>query len=275
MSNATPFLLLVTRDITRYGWRPDLPDHRDHFFQVQSDSVLGLPSQVDLRPHCPPVFNQGLIGSCTANAIAGAFEFDLIKQGLHDFTPSRLFIYWNERAIEGTTGTDSGAQIRDGIKVIANLGVPDETLWPYDDTPAGYDGSFPPSSRAAQRPPDTVFAAAKRNEALRYRRVTQDVNHLRAAIASGFPVVFGFTVFESFEGPDVAATGVAQLPEPDEQVIGGHAVVLVGYDDHDRTFIVRNSWGDGWGQSGYFTLPYAYVANPQLAHDFWTITTVS
>src|SRR5215831_9700412 len=123
-----------------YGWVPDLPDARDHLYSAPHIALAALPPSVDLTAACPPVYDQGRIGSCTANAIAAAFEFDLKKQGLTDFMPSRLFIYYNERAMEGHVQFDSGAQIRDGVKSIATLGVCPETDWPYDDTPASSDG---------------------------------------------------------------------------------------------------------------------------------------
>lgn len=266
---------LPTRNTARYGWVRDLPDHRDHLFAVEPVLFAKLPPKVDLRSKCPPVYDQGQIGSCTANSTAGVFEFDLLKQGVTDFTPSRLFIYWCERSIEGVTAYDSGAQIRDGVKVLATLGVPPETEWPYDGTPADSDGRFPPNARAGRKPSATVFADAKHNEAVKYQRVTQDLNHLRTALAGGLPVAFGFTVFSSFESPEVAETGIAPMPGDDDQVMGGHAVALVGYDDTAKVFIVRNSWGSGWGQDGYFTLPYEYVTDSQLASDFWTVSKVS
>lgn len=266
---------LTSRSIPRFGWIRDLPDHRDRVFAVRREDFANLPAHVDLRPACPPVYDQGQIGSCTANACAGAFEFDLRKQGLTDFVPSRLFIYWCERAIEGSTAYDSGAQIRDGVKVLATLGVPDETLWPYDGVPAEPDGTFPPNARAGQKPPAAVFAAATHNEAVVYERVPQDLNHLKSVLASGFPIAFGFTVFSSFETAEVAATGVAPMPSEDDQVMGGHAVVLVGYDDATQRFAVRNSWSSAWGDRGYFYLPYAYVTNDELASDFWVLRRVS
>src|SRR5436305_10552782 len=115
---------LHRRKTGRYGWVPDLPDARDHLFAAAPATLIALPPKVDLREQCPKeVYDQGRIGSCTANAIAGAFEFELLKQGLADFMPSRLFIYYNERSVEGTIGTDSGAMIRDGVKSVATLGV--------------------------------------------------------------------------------------------------------------------------------------------------------
>ena len=219
-----------------------------------------LPAVVDLRPQCPPVYDQGELGSCTANAIAGAIQYDEIRAGIAPtWTPSRLFIYYNERVLEGSIATDSGAQIRDGIKSIAAQGVCPEAEWPYDIT------------RFAERPPDPAYADAVRDRVGSYMRVTQSLAQLKSCIASGFPFVFGFTVFSSFEGGDVAATGVIPLPQPAESPIGGHAVVCVGYDDGRQAFIVRNSWGAAWGVAGYGFMPYAYLLDAGLCADFWTI----
>jgi C1A family cysteine protease len=259
-----------------YGWVPDLPDTRDHVYTVERAAIAGLPASTDLSGDCPPVYDQGRIGSCTANAIAAAFEFDLIKHGLTDFLPSRLFIYYNERAMEGHAGYDSGASIRDGIKSVTRLGVCAEAQWPYDDTPALSEGGpFPPGDRAAEQPPAAVYTAALQNRAAGYQRVRRDLDHQRACLAAGRPFVFGFTVYESFESSQVAASGEVPLPAPGESVLGGHAVLAVGYDDTTQRFVVRNSWGTGWGQKGYCTMPYAYLTNRGLASDFWTITTVT
>ena len=119
--------------IQRYGWVRDLPDHRDFMYSVPVATLQALPSSVDLRPHCPPVYDQGQLGSCTANAIAGALQFDEIKEHKNGLsTPSRLFIYYNERVIEGTVTSDSGAQLRDGVKTVAKQGICPEKVWPYD-----------------------------------------------------------------------------------------------------------------------------------------------
>ena len=120
------------RKIAHYGWIPDLPDERDHIYAAPPRFLSDLPPATDLRPHCPAVYDQGMLGSCTANAIGGAVEFDRIKQKLADFVPSRLFIYYNERVIEGTVGSDSGAQLRDGIKSVASQGACPEPEWPYE-----------------------------------------------------------------------------------------------------------------------------------------------
>jgi C1A family cysteine protease len=264
------------RKTGRYGWLPDLPDVRDHLFAAPMATIGALPAAVDLREHCPgTVYDQGRIGSCTANAIAGAFEFDLLKQSLSDFMPSRLFIYYNERAKEGAVHTDSGAMIRDGIKSVAKLGVCSEDAWPYDDTPPAVEGGpWPRGAAAGKRPPKACYSDAKGSEALSYQRVVRSLAQFKGCLAAGYPFVFGFTVYESFESEEVAKTGVAPMPTSDEQVLGGHAVLAVGYDDSTARFLVRNSWGPGWGMGGYFTFPYAYLTETGLSQDFWTIRQV-
>jgi C1A family cysteine protease len=260
----------------RYGWVPDLPDARDHLYLAPRAAVVNLPPSVDLKAGLPDAYNQGRIGSCTGNAIAGAFEFELRKQQLPDFTPSRLFIYYNERTIENTVGSDSGAMIRDGIKSVATQGVCPETEWPYDDTPADpASGAFPAGSKAAQKPSKQCYADAAAHRATSYQRVSRVLDQMKGCLASGYPFVFGFSVYASFESAEVARTGDAPLPAPHETLLGGHAVLAVGYDDATQRFVVRNSWGPGWGRNGHFTLPYAYLTEPGLASDFWTVRVVS
>ena len=266
---------VTPRKTARYGWTPDLPDARDHLFAAPAIALAALPPSADLRSQCPPVYDQEQIGSCTANAIGAAFEFETTKQGLTDFMPSRLFIYYNERAMEGTIGTDSGAQIRDGVKSVAKLGVCPETEWPYDGRPADSSGAFPAGDPAAEKPTDACYKDALNHTATTYSRVVRDLDQMRGCLAAGYPFVFGFTVYESFESSAVAKTGVVPMPAPDEQVLGGHAVLAVGYDDSAQTFMVRNSWGTGWGQAGYFTMPYAYLTTRGLSSDFWTIRIVT
>jgi len=254
----------MPRKIARYGWIRDLPDQRDHLYAAPREVLLNLPPSVDLRPKCPAVYDQGQLGSCTANAIAAALEFDQMKEKQANiFVPSRLFIYYNERKMEGTVNEDSGGQIRDGIKSVANQGDCPEDLWPYDIT------------KFAVQPPQQCYQQALKFEAVQYQRLSQISNQLKGCLASGFPFVFGFAVYESFESQQVAQTGHAPMPAPTDASIGGHAVMAVGYDDSQNWFIVRNSWGIGWGMKGYFTLPYTYLLEQNLASDFWTIRVVS
>ena len=246
----------------KYGWRPDVPDFRDF---VYGDGVGRgqIPLHVDLRPQMQPVYDQGALGSCTANAIAGAFEFDLLKQGLTDFMPSRLFIYYNERAMEGTVDQDAGAIIRDGVKTLKSKGVADEKEWPYD------------IDKFAEKPPASAYLDAKQSKALRYERVNNSqAYNIQHALANGFPVIFGMAVYESFEGEEPANSGMVPMPEPGEKQLGGHAMVIVGYDIPSGRFIVRNSWGAGWGDKGYCYIPFEYLTNTNLSDDHWVIQQV-
>jgi len=251
---------MPTRSNTFYGWRPDLPDHRDHAYAAPRKPRAGLPAKVDLRgANMPPVWDQGSLGSCTAHAIGAALVFESAKAGKPAFMPSRLMIYFEEREVEGTIESDAGAEIRDGIKCVKDQGACDEVLWPYDE------------SRFALKPSSTAYTAALAHEALSYQRVGQNHEQLRGCLADGHPFVFGFTVYESFESLAVAKSGSASLPKRGESAVGGHAVLAVGYDDARQRYLIRNSWGADWGIKGYFTLPYAYVTNNNLADDFWTL----
>jgi C1A family cysteine protease len=252
----------MERKIKGYGWNRDMPDGRDLMYAAPPEVVTQLPTKVDLRDHCPEVYDQGQLGSCTANSIGAALEFDQMKEGEQSFTPSRLFIYYNERVIEGTVTSDSGAQIRDGVKSVNQQGAPPESDWPYD------------ISKFADKPPQQAYDDAAKHKSILYQRVTQTLRQLKGCLAAGYPFVFGFTVYESFESQQVASTGEAPMPKADEKQLGGHAVMAVGYEEDQQRFIVRNSWGPGWGMNGYFTLPYPYLLQDTLSSDFWTIRSV-
>jgi len=254
---------LVQRSVQWYGWIPDLPDHRDLIYAAPLHKIGPLPQQVDLRSGCPLVYDQGQLGSCTANAIAAALQFDQMKQTEPDvFTPSRLFIYYDERAMEHTIAQDAGAMIRDGIKSVNKQGAPHEKLWPYT------------IAKFAARPTPPAFKDAAKHRAVLYQRVVQDLEQFTGGLADGYPFVFGFSVYTSFESAAVAKSGHVPMPEPKEKQLGGHAVLAVGYDDSAKVFIVRNSWGPTWGMAGYFTMPMAYLLDPNLADDFWTVRLV-
>ena len=241
-----------------FGWVPDLPDHRDVLYGVVRRVPAKLPKSADLRPMCSQVEDQGNLGSCTGNALAGALEFLERKDRVSFIDLSRLFIYYNERSLEHTVNSDAGAMIRDGIKTLAKLGVCSEAKWPYVE------------SKFAAKPPAACYTEGLKHQITSYQRILT-LDEMRTCLADGYPFVFGFTVYESFMTQQVAKSGIGPMPKKGEKVVGGHAVVAVGYDDTKKVFIVRNSWGTSWGLGGYFTLPYAYLSDRNLSDDLWTI----
>lgn len=234
------------RQIQKYGYRPDLGDPRDHIYQK---SGVALPQSVDLRSKMPPVWDQGQLGSCTAFALTGSVSF------LHGFVGSQLWLYYKERMIEGTVRQDNGAEIRDGIKVLAKLGLPSEELWPYE------------IFKFKTKPPVSVDKAAKQDLITEYQRL-QNAEDYKDCLASGNPFAIGISVYENFESEEMANTGVGAMPEG--SCVGGHAICVVGYNE-DGSWLIRNSWGTSWGMHGYFTLPYDYLASSDLATDAWVI----
>ena len=238
-----------------YGWVKDCLDHRDKMYKVEASVIpeAKLPDAVDLRSNIIKVYNQGSLGSCTAQAIAGGISY--IQ---NNFLASRLFIYYNERVIEETVREDSGAQIRDGIKTIAREGVCPEHMWKY--IVSNFD----------IKPNKICYREAKKDVISSYLRITT-LNQMKSCLAQGYPFVFGFSVYESFESEETAKTGIVCMPKDNDNLVGGHAVLGVGYDDKKKAIIVKNSWGKSWGEAGYFYMPYDYISNPNLASDFWTI----
>ena len=254
---------IVSHKFKKYGWRRDLPDKRDKLFETNYLLSVEKPvDKVDLREKCPKIYNQGELGSCTANAIACAIQFDEIKQNLDSQVPSRLFIYYNERDIEGNVDRDTGSSLRDGVKCINKIGYCNETQWPYD------------IQKFTEKPEQSCYDYARKHKSLSYKKVQQDEEHIKSVLNMGFPIVFGISVYESFESEEVAKTGIVPLPKNHEKMLGGHAIVIVGYDEEKRLFTFRNSWGEDWGDKGYGYLPYDYVCDKDLASDFWVITKI-
>lgn len=252
---------MTPRKLARYGWRKDSLDHRDMVMRSAAPPTI-LPPSADLRQtgFMPPVYDQGQLGSCTANAVAAAKDYQRRKQRLLFMSPSRLFIYYNERVIENDVNQDGGAELRDGCKTVSNQGACPESEWPYD------------LSKFATAPPLSCYDDASRYTTTMYLSIPQTAAHIKTAVAGwGSPVVFGFSVFAAFESDAVASSGVVPMPSNAEAPIGGHAVCIVGYDDTRGQFICRNSWGADWGIAGYFYIPYAFLLNPRLASDFWTL----
>ncbi len=217
-----------------------------------------------MRPEVTNVYDQGQLGSCTANAALGAIIFTEDEETGKARPPmSRLFTYYYTRKLQGTVGYDSGATLRGVFKSLNLYGYCFEKLWPYD------------IAKFKAKPPMAVGTDAKKH-CLRvnvdYQLVPQTEVALKTMLAAHNPIAFGFSVYESFMSQVVAKTGVVPMPAKNESMVGGHAVLLVGYDDDKQCYLVLNSWGKKWGDGGFFYLPYKYVHNKNLASDFWTAT---
>jgi C1A family cysteine protease len=244
-----------------YGFRKSPPDDRDKLAEPP-DTIL---REVDLRRGpMPPVYDQGQLGSCTANAVAAALQFDL-SLDLSGLDPprrarrrSRLDIYYGERALEGELGQgDTGAYGRDGFRFAQNTGVLLEERWAYDIST--YEG-----------PPPTGYKRYKL--AKPYALVPQGVDQIKAVLSNNQTVAFGFTVYESFESGTVDSTGIIPMPRAGEAELGGHEMLLVGYlNAYPDHFLARNSWGSGWGLGGYCLMPFAYITDTSLTSDLRTI----
>ncbi len=243
----------------RFGWKRDALDHRDIPYSAILHAAVELPSKY-IQPWSRPIQNQGDLGSCTGHGVERAVQNMRLKEGF-DLQPySRLQIYYDERVLEGTEAVDCGAQIRDGIKVVAKKGAILEDLWPYDVT------------KFAVAPPAADYATVELAVAYQSLNNTRlwDLKHCLAITKA--PIVFGFTVFSEFQ--HVGADGLLAVPDPTGDALGGHCVVMEGYDDSQKAFWVANSWGTQWGAQGYFWLPYTYACDTRLASDFWSISFV-
>lgn len=251
--------------MARYGWKPDRFDSRDrHAVAKKLRHSKPPPDVSDMRPCMPDVYDQGNIGSCTGQTIGGACHYlELVEHKLTADRPSRLFIYYNERLLEGTVDEDAGAELRTGLKTLNLYGYPDETLWPYSDDPFRYK----------QRPTASVYAAARRNRVVDYAKVTQTPIEVETCLASGYPIMFGFDVFKAFESDAMAQGKPLTMPKRGETPLGGHAVLAVGYNRINQLIYCRNSWGESWGVKGYFGMPYKYMFS-KYASDFWIVRDV-
>jgi C1A family cysteine protease len=249
-----------TRRIQHYGWKPSLPDLRDH---IADASELPVAPEVDPRNDLPPIFDQGQLGSCTANAVAAAVEYDAKLNGSDPGPLSRLWIYYYERKIEGSPADqDTGAYGRDGFKVCKKMGVPLEQDWGYDIAKFSDEPS----------PQDKLVAEARQHRISNYRAVPRNLDGMKAVLSNRQTIAFGFTVYESFESQEVAQNGIVPMPTRGEKVLGGHEVLMVGYLRNEPNYaLTRNSWGTGWGIDGYFLMPWTYLLDHNLSSDFRTI----
>ncbi len=246
----------------KFGWNRDTPDHRDMRYTIPAHltSFDALPSLIDMRPQCPAPYNQLELGACTGEALTGLVHFDIMKQDPSKaWQPSALFVYYNERVLGNSINEDAGAELRDGIKSLVRWGVCPEQYWPYI------------IDKFKTKPSAQAYKNAITHRIDNYMRLWQDEHSLKACLVEGFPFVLGISAYESFQSDEVAATGIVPMPTMTERLLGGHAVMCVGYDDSTRMYIVRNSYGIDWGQQGYFLIPYDYVHHPDLAADMWVV----
>ena len=244
-----------------YGARRDRPDRRDYTVRFQPEEIP-TDETADLCEYVDHVYNQEHLGSCTANAVCAAYLIDLHKQKLKNFYPSRLFLYYNTRKVEEKQDKDDGASLRDTVKTLQKQGVCPESKWPYV------------VSKFATKPSDQCYQDAKGNIVCKYERIEHphDKDQLRACLKTGFPFVFGFKVFPSFDN-EAKLCGKMKMPTDEERKgkSDGHAVVAVGYDDKKKTVKVLNSWGPHWGDDGYFYMPYDFITDHTLCFSFWKI----
>jgi C1A family cysteine protease len=244
-----------------YSWRPSPLDPRNIVTDVSEEAIAAAPTQFDPTgqflppvggtPDIPSIVDQLQIGSCTANAFRTALLRALIAAGFSPEEISRLHIYGGERSIEGTFPKDSGAIGHDAFKFARRQGIALEPVWPYGDG----------STFADQADYNEAQGSTVKIRIAQYSHPHPDADTFKAVLSGGKYICFGFTVYESFESQAVAESGIVPLPRRGERVLGGHEVVAVGYLilDGKLYFICQNSWGTGWGKSGFFLMPEAYV----------------
>jgi C1A family cysteine protease len=255
----------------KFGWKKDPKDDgRDKKYAVRKHTVAAfeLPIKTNNIATAPPVVDQLQTSSCVGNSVAVHLQHTAIIQGDIDAElPSRMFIWFTTRLMEGTSKLDEGCCIRNSFKVAAHLGAPHESTWPFDP------------EKFAKCPTLSAYREARKHQAIEYYSIDwTNLNEVKTCLAGGHGFVFGFQVPESFGSVTTTKTGIMQMPEKGEVFEGGHAVYAVDYDDEVQHrgwaqpggILVQNSWGEHWGFYGRFWMPYAYVTDPDLSDDFWT-----
>lgn len=236
-------------------------DRRDHQLKLLNPK-LKISKSVILKSKLPFVYDQGRIGSCTANSAGSMYSWIVNKNNGQLFIPSRLFLYYNTRLIQGTINSDSGASLRNTMKALKDYGVCPETSWGYL-----YENLF-------TTPTATCYTQASLRQALSYASVTISLLSMKNVLQTR-PFVLGILVYSSFFYPSVSKTGYVPTPNlQKENLLGGHAILVLGYDDNKQCFYCRNSWGTSWGLNGDFYLPYNYATNRKLSFDAWVLYSV-
>ena len=213
-----------------------------------------IPSFIDLRNDVNTVYDQEDLSSCTANALCS-----MIRYNNPNLKGSRLFLYYNERVLDNNIFQDVGAKLSDGIQSLLKHGLCHESEWEYDIT------------KYALKPPDECYLSALENKAKLVQNINNDTLSMKLSLINGNPFVVGISIYESFESDEVENSGIVKMPQKDEECLGGHACLVVGYDDEKQHWIMQNSWGPDWGDNGYFYLPYKYLLDPKLSSDLWFI----
>lgn len=240
-------------EIKGMGWRRSIPKLFKNFLLTSRTGAAN--SSVDLSPKMPPVYDQGNTSSCTGNGVAACVEYLRLCQGLRDFTPSRLFLYYNGRTYENTSNSDAGAEIADVVKGVQQFGYCHEDVWPFIET------------KVTVSPDQSCYLDAKKHNVFNVNDVAQDLNHMKYILEHHGPIIFGSTLYASFLSKSVEENGMVPMPNPREKVLGGHCMVIVGFDDETQRFKVRSSWGKNWGAEGYCFMPYEYILNKDLTDD--------
>jgi C1A family cysteine protease len=248
-----------------FGWRPSMPDPRDII--ADSDAIPIL-AEVDPRgTYMPPIYDQGHLGSCTANAVAAAIDADRLADGQGAMNPSRLAIYWLERYLEHQpAAADSGAMGRDGFKAARNFGIIPESDWSYTDDAS--DPRFAEDPRTCTKWNDDHWVLDDK-----YKAVHRSLIDFKRVLSNRQTIAFGFAVFRSFVSKEVASTGIVPPPDPSQIIPNeGHEVLAIGYlQGHPEHCLCRNSWGTDWGMGGYFLMPWSVMLDPSFSSDFRTI----
>lgn len=233
-----------------------------------------LPSKVDMRNYSPGIYNQGTVGSCVAQSICAAVQIrnNIVNNNQWSisrytlgkkapvFSPSRLKLYWHARIEEGYPSTeDTGSSMHSGMIALEKYKLCDEKLWPYEQ------------KKFNQQPPHEAFLDSDKYKQVSYMKVEQNVDVIKYTLSKGYPICFGIIAYSTLTNSTAMNTGKVELPRSNDSPKGGHAILLLGYDEESKVFIFQNSWSNYWGDHGFGYLPYDYVASSKHAADFWAI----